>query len=178
MVATILIVAIAVVLAAVVFFIASSLVHTVGAAPLGSEFGWGAAINDTGSPTAGCASLGHYCYHIDIAWAGSDFRTSSMTLGLQNLAGSPVAWPASITGAGGTVKLIGSASSTVLANYWVTNATWQFIPPFSSVINSGYSIVVYAGGAPEGAGQGLTNLELVAIGVGGYSGTVSSAPFT
>jgi hypothetical protein len=178
MVATILIVAITVVLAAVLYFMIAALTRTTGAAPLGSQLAWGAPVNATGVSTVGCAAVTHYCYRITIEWAGSDFRISSLTLGLQNPTGVPVGWPASLAAAGGTVKLADATSGKLVANYWVANTTWQALPQFSGTIYSGYSLVLYAGGAPEGGGQGLTGLELVGIGSNGYSGTVASAPFS
>jgi len=178
MVATILIVAITVVLAAVLYFMISTLTHTTGASPLGSQFTWGSPVNASGVSTVGCATLTHYCYRITIEWAGNDFHISSLTLGLQNPSVVPVGWPTSMSAAGGTVKLLDAISGKVVANYWVANTTWQPLPLFSGAITSGFSVVLYGGGAPEGGGQGLSGLELVGIGSNGYSGTVASTPFS
>ncbi len=177
MVATILIVAITVVLAAVLYVMISALTHTTGAAPLGSQVVWGAPMNVSGESTPGCATLTHYCYRVIFEWAGSDLRTSILTLGLQNVAGLPAGWPASMAGAGGTVKMMDATSGSVVANYWVANSTWQALPLFTGGITSGFSLVFYGGGAAEGAHQGLSGLELVGIGINGYSGTVLSSPF-
>jgi FlaG/FlaF family flagellin (archaellin) len=178
MVATILIVAITVVLAAVLYIMISGLTRPAGTDPLGSAFTWGAPTNLTGTATFGCPSALHYCYHIDIAWTGSNLLVTSVQLGLQNSAGSAVAWPTSVTATGGAIRLISPTSAVVAANYWTTNSTWQLVSPFTGTLAAGSSIVIYCGGAAEGAGEGLAGLEVIAVGASGYSGTVPAGLFS
>jgi len=178
MVATILIVMVTVVLAAVLYILIAGLSHSAGAAPLGSAFTWGAPVNATGVPTYGCAATTHYCYRVDIAWTAGSFQMSSLGLSLSTPMATPVGWPTSVAAPGGTVKLVSSISAMAVANYWVSNGSWQPISGFGGTIGSGFSIVIYGGGAAESSGQGLSGLELVGVGSSGYSGTVASAPFS
>jgi hypothetical protein len=188
MVATILIVMVTVVLAAVLYILVAGLSHSAGSAPLGSAFTWGSPENATGVQTYGCAAVTHYCYRIDIAWTANALHMTNFGLGLTTPSATPVGWPASIAAAGGTprVCLVSLAVSRrqdarwlkAVANYWVSNGSWQPLPNFNGVISSGYSIVIYGGGAAEGGGQGLAGLEIIAIGANGYSGTVSSNAFS
>lgn len=177
MVATVLMVAITVVMAALLYYVVSTLSHGGTSSPLGSAFTWGAPSNATGQTIFGCGATTFYCYHIDIAYAATGVRVTSLTLHLQSPAGLPVAWPTSLTNAGGTIELISVPSPAVVANYWPSNSTWQAIAPFTGGIVSGFSLAIYCGGAAEGAGQGLSGAQLVAIGTNGFSGTVSSSTF-
>jgi len=178
MVATLLIVAITIVLAAVLYIAVSSWTSTGGSAPLGAVFGWASPRNVTSTATNGCAATTHYCYAIDMVVTGTDVPLSHISLYLQTPTGLPVGWRTSITAAGGTLELIGPTSGSMVGQYWPLNSTWQTVPPFSGVVASGYSLVVYCGGAPEGANQGLSGLELAAVGTNGYSGVVPSGVFS
>lgn len=178
MVAVILAVAITVTLAAVLYVLVLSLTHTTsGTAPLGSEFAWGSPSNDTAIPTNGCATTTHYCYNVEVLVTGTTFHVTQMMLGLRTAEGTTVAWPSSVTGAGGTIQLIAPSTASMVAQYWPGNATWQLIAPFSGQITSDYSLVIYCGGAAEGIGQGLLGFQIVAVGAAGYSGTVYSSVF-
>jgi FlaG/FlaF family flagellin (archaellin) len=178
MVAVILAVAITVVLAAVLYVLILSLTHTGGTVPLGSEFAWGTPSNDTSAPSSGCTAAGHYCYDVELVVTGGSVRVNQFTLALQTPTGTPVGWPTSVTATGGTVTLISPTTALAVAQYWPLNSTWQLVAPFTGVLGSGFSLVIYCGGAAEGASQGLWGLELVAVGTGGYSGTVPSPVFS
>lgn len=174
----ILIVAITVVLAAVLYFLVSTLTHTAGTAPLGTEFAWGAPSNDTSTATNGCTGSGHYCYHVEMVVTGNSVNVIQFTLALQTPTGTPVGWPTSLTATGGTIGVISPTTGSLIARYWPLNSTWQLVSPFKGVLGSGDSLVIYCGGAAEGANEGLWGLELVAIGTNGYSGTVPSPQFS
>ena len=177
MVAVIPAVAITVVLAAVLYVLILSLTHTTGGtAPLGSEFAWGSPSNDTSAASPGCGT-GHYCYHIEMVVTGRSVTLQQFTLAFQTRAGSPVGWPTSLTATGGTITVISPVTGMAVAQYWPLNSTWQVLPPFTGALGSGFSLVIYCGGAAEGANQGLWGLELVAVGTSGYSGTVSTQVF-
>jgi len=176
-IATILLVAITVVLAAVLYVLISGLTHGTGSAPLGTNFGWGTPINDTGVTTLGCAATTFYCYGIEIN-VGGGLTVSNFILSLKNPTGSTIAWPASLTAAGGVVSLISPTSTTAVATYSIASSSWTVVAPFSGTITSGSSIVFYCAGHAEGAGQGLYGDEAVAVGSSGYSGTVPSATIT
>jgi len=177
MVATMLIVAITVVLAAVLYIAVTSWTTTTGSAPLGSAFGWGLASNATSNPTNGCADTAHYCYTVQMIVTGTNVPIVHIALYLQTANGIPVQWPASVTAAGGSLDLFGPSLPTAAARYWPLNSTWQTTPQFSGMVTSGYSLVIFCGGAAEGAHQGLAGLEVVAVGSSGYSGTVPSPVF-
>jgi FlaG/FlaF family flagellin (archaellin) len=178
MVATLLIVAITIVLAAVLYVAISSWTNSTGSAPLGSEFAWGSPANVTSTTTDGCAGTTHYCYSIDMVVTGTDVPLARISLYLQTTTNIPVGWPTSVTATGGTLELIAPGSGSMAGRYWPLNSTWQTVSPFSGVVTSGYTLVIYCGGAAEGAHQGLAGLEIVAVGSSGYSGTVTSGAFS
>jgi len=169
-IATILLVAITVVLAAVLYVLISGLTHGTGSAPLGTNFSWGSPLNTTGVVGIGCTGA-HYCYSIEIAGAGSGVTTSNFYLALRNSVGSTLAWPG-IT----SVSLVSPSVTTAVATYAVATSAWTLAGGFSGSIASGFSIVIQTSGV--GAGNGLFGDQLVAIGTSGYSGTVPSNTFT
>jgi len=178
MVAAILAVAITVILATVLYIAIVSLTHTSGTAPLGSEFAWGAPSNDTYITANGCSTGSHYCYHIEIVVIGRSVSVNQFVLALQTPTGAPAAWPTSVTAAGGTITVISPSTGMAVAQYWPLNGSWQIVSPFTGVLGSGFTLVVFCGGAAEGANQGLWGLELVAVGTNGYTGTVASTLFS
>jgi flagellin-like protein len=183
-IATILLVAITVVLAAVLYVLISGLTHGTGSAPLGTNFSWGTPVNTTGTAAEGCGTAGAhvFCYSIEIA--GSSVSTSNLNFALRNVAGSTVAWPAltysTTVGAPTTtsqISLISPTVSTPVAVYSPTTSGWTLATGFSGAIGGGFSIVVFMVGSTTINGGMLGN-ELVAIGGSGYSGTVPSNAFT
>jgi len=177
MVAVILALAITVILAAVLYIVIINLSHTSGSAPLGSEFAWGAPSNDTSTAASACSAGGHYCYHVEMVVTGRSVNVDQFLLALQTPTGTPVGWPTSVTATGGTITVISPTTGSVVAQYWPLNGSWQILSPFTGVLGNGFSLVIFCGGAAEGANQGLWGLELVAVGTNGYSGTVPSALF-
>jgi flagellin-like protein len=176
-IATILLVAITVVLAAVLYVLISGLTHGTGSAPLGTNFSWGTPVNATGTTPTGCATTTYYCYTIEIAGSGGGITTTNFQLGLRTALGSTVAWPASVTATGGLIQLFGVSTTTALATYSTATSTWTNAAGFTGGLAGGDSISIYTGGHANGAGMGLLSYEIVAIGVNGYSGTVPSATF-
>lgn len=90
-IATILLVAIAVVLAAVTYVLVTHEVHGVGAVPLGYEFYAGPASPGTvgtAATNAFCAKS-HYCYSIPIDEAGGDLDLSDVNFKVLEATGSP-----------------------------------------------------------------------------------------
>jgi flagellin-like protein len=178
-IATILLVAITVVLAAVLYVLISGLTHGTGTAPLGTNFSWGSPVNATGTSATGCAAT-FYCYTIEIAGAGGGVTTSNFQLALRTSLGSTVAWPASLSGAtvaNGWISLYSPSSANAVATYSVAASAWTNAAGFTGTIGGGFSITLSAQGHAEGNGQGLLSYQLVAIGVNGYSGTVPSSSF-
>ncbi|MGA8303336.1 MAG: archaellin/type IV pilin N-terminal domain-containing protein [Thermoplasmata archaeon] len=167
-IATILLVAITVVLAAVLYVLISGLTHGPGSAPLGSKLAWGKPKNTSGHSAIGCAAVaGHFCYSIEVASAGGGLSVSSVDLALQNGVGAAVSWPA-----GYTVSLVNPSGSTPASTYSITTKAWSNSAPFAS----GQTIVLYS--ASVVGSQGLYGDALVGIGGNGYSGTVSSTVFS
>jgi flagellin-like protein len=182
-IATILLVAITVVLAAVLYVLISGLTHGAGAAPLGTNFGYGTAINDTGVKTLGCGTTG-YCYGVEIN-VGGGLTISNFILSLKNPTGSTVAWPAAVAATtaacaaaaptAACIQLVSPTSSTPVAVYSTASSGWSAVGTFTGTITSGSSIVIYFNTA---AGAGLLGDQLVAVGSSGYSGTVASGTFS
>jgi flagellin-like protein len=175
-IATILLVAITVVLAAVLYVLISGLTHGTGSAPLGTNFSWGQPVNATGTIVEdACPAVAspatHYCYSIEIAGAGGGVTTSNFQLALRNSAGATIAWPA-VT----NVYLLSPTVATHVASYSTSGAAWTNVGTFTGTISGGFSIAIYTTGV--GAGAGLLSDQLVAIGTNGYSGTVPAGAFS
>jgi len=139
--------------------------------PLGTSLSWGTPINATGAVTPGCPlTTGHYCYAIEIAGAGNGVGTSNILLTLRNDVGATVPWPTGIE-----VSLFSPTNASAVATYDTENASWTLVPPFDGALAGGFSLVFYTAGT--GAGNGLFDLQLAAVGQNGFSGTVPSAAF-
>ena len=155
-IATILLVAITVVLAAVLYVLISGLTTGPGNAPLGSHFGWGTPSNTS----AGTALT----YTVGIASA-SGVSVSNLNLGLHSPSGNSLALATYIS----TIVLVNAQGSTV-ATYSVSNGAGTAVTGFNGVLSAGMSIQITAA-------KGLFGDSLVGIGVGSYSGTVTSSAF-
>jgi len=191
-IATILLVAITVVLAAVLYVLISGLTHGTGAAPLGTNFSWGTPVNATSVSTTGCGAVGTahaFCYSIEVA--GASVTTANFILTLRNAIGATLAWPASgattspCTAVATTAQicLISPTSSTPVAAYNTATAGWTNTASFSGAVSGGFYIVIYlVGGTTAGTGAGgdagLLGAQIVAVGASGYSGSVPSNSFT
>ncbi len=189
-IATILLVAITVVLAAVLYVLISGLTHGPSSAPLGTNFSWGVPINATsaGPSTTGCGATGaatQFCYSIEIA--GSSVSTSNVVLALRNSAGATVAWPAggtTTTTSGVSVPtanqivLISPTVTTPVAAYNSATSGWTLATGFTGSITGGFSIVIWLHGGTTATGYGMLGDEIVAIGASGYSGSVPSNAFS
>jgi hypothetical protein len=141
--------------------------------PLGTNFAWGTPVNATGTTIENACTMssGHYCYSIEIAGAGGGITTSNLALSLRNSAGATIAWPTGVS-----IYLLTPTTAVYQSSYSTTSESWTSVPGFSGALASGDNIVIYT--AATGASQGLLGDSLVAIGVNGYSGTVSSNAFS
>ncbi len=185
-IATILLVAITVVLAAVLYVLISGLTHGTSAAPLGTNFSWGTPVNTTGVTTTGCGATttAHaFCYSVEIA--GSSVTTSNFILELRNSAGATVSWPVTVAGGAAPaatptvsqIALMTPTSATPQASYSTSASGWTLATGFSGSVTGGDTIVVFLIGA-SGTNAGLLGDELVAIGASGYSGSVPTSAFS
>lgn len=192
-IATILLVAMSVVLAAVLYVLISGLTHGTASAPLGTNFSWGITANSTpmSGPVSGCGATGTahaFCYTIEVA--ASSVTTSNIRLALRNSAGASIAWPD-----GGTttttctattscnldptvnqIDLVSPTAAAPVAAYSTATSGWVLASGFSGSISGGYSVVIYLVGTAT-INEGLFSYELVGIGASGYSGTVVSNAF-
>jgi flagellin-like protein len=194
-IATILLVAITVVLAAVLYVLISGLTHGPGSTPIGSAFSAGnpvASTCPTGYTYAGATGVTtHGCKATDQIYTLT-IETSTVTMGsvqfeVKTATGSIYAVGAN--GGGFSVMTIGgvvAAQSTAIASGGglAMSATFSYYDAGAATCNSGtctsstpltniYTIVVDLGVTTSVSGQGLT---FNAIGVGSYSGT--TAPVT
>ena len=156
-IATILLVAITVVLAAVLYVLISGLTKGPGSTPIGSAFGFGTAQQTSTAPTTECVA-GHVCYAIGIASASSSVTTASVSFALQS-GGTPVSF--------GTIYLV-NLSGSILAHFtagaW-TAGTGQTLPiTFASTM----TLIYDSGGTASISGD-----TLVAAGTGSLQGTTS-----
>ena len=185
-IATILLVAITVVLAAVLYVLISGLTHGTGSAPLGTNFSWGTPINASSVSTTGCGAVGTahaFCYSIEIA--GASVTTTNFILELRNSVGATIAWPtaAASTATPATtptvsqICLISPTAAGPVATYGTATAGWINAAGFSGSVTGGFTVVIFlVGGAAVNAG--LLGYQLVAVGSSGYAGTVPSNSFS
>ncbi|MGA7476502.1 MAG: archaellin/type IV pilin N-terminal domain-containing protein [Thermoplasmata archaeon] len=190
-IATILLVAITVVLAAVLYVLISGLTGGgVGSKPIGSAFSAGSAImwkqtvgaGNTYAAT-GCngVTTADYCYTLTVETTGATF--SNVLFEVKTSTGAIAAATTGVGGfsvlniAGNVVAQMTTASATLamtatFGTYYTTTTTacngaaCGPSTPWSSI----YTIVVDMGQAPVPTGQGYS---LVAVGTGGYSGTTA-----
>ena len=165
-IATILLVAITVVLAAVLYILISGLTKGPGSTPLGTAYAWGSPSNITassGTAPAGCGATGPSCYSIEVASA-SGITTSDLNFGLRTASGAAASF---LTTPATTISLVG-LSGTVLATYTIATNSWS---SGSQSVAAGDTIVVYH------AGGGYLGDSLVAVGVGSFSGSVAASVF-
>jgi archaeal type IV pilus assembly protein PilA len=172
-IATILLVAITVVLAAVLYVLISGLTHGPGSTPIGSAFSAGTATpskcaTGTSYATNGCGS-GDYIYTVAIA--SSTVTFGSVLFEVQTSSGSVLTLTA---GTGGfTVESTTNAIAAQSPNGATLAMTTAFTPvsplTSSSSLTSLYTIVIDMGTANP-AGQGYS---FVVLGTGSFSGSTS-----
>jgi len=166
-IATILLVAITVVLAAVLYILISGLTKGPGNTPLGTALAMG-------SPLAGVNGTA-FTYTIPIT-PSSGLTPASLNFQVQTSGGAITAL------AGSAIQLIGpqgclEATYTFSTNAWAAGSagasTHACVPPgvTTTVLTSGMQFYLSTG-TTNVAGQGDT---LVAVGVGSFSGTVGAA---
>ena len=158
-IATILLVAITVVLAAVLYVLISGLTRGPGNTPLGTAIGFGPATptHSTTAPSTGCPTNA-YCYTVSIASA-SGVTSSDLQFKATDASGAPATALVNVT----LVGLSGSALALWTGAGGSASATIAITTADYFVVDMGTSSV-------SGLGD-----SLVALGVGSYSGSVSVA---
>jgi flagellin-like protein len=179
-IATILLVAITVVLAAVLYVLISGLVKGPGNTPIGSAFGMSAPVSvitcATGSTLAlkGCTA-GDYAYAVTITSASSGVTLSSINLAVMTSTGAVDQYATGATGGGFAVTNIAGATladTAVAQTTPMSSSSWTYVAPgtASTQLTTSMTIWVDLGLTPVPSG---TELTLVVYGVGSYSGSVS-----
>ena len=164
-IATILLDAITVVLAAVLNVLISGL--TTGGAntvPIGTTFAYGSPVQSSASQCT-TSNVAGSCYAIGIQSAGSSATTGNIHFTVQS-SGTAI-------GTAWTVYLVNSVGTTV-AYYASTGTSWTAAGSFTlpQTFSSTETLVLYSGGT---SGISISGDSLVAVGVGGLSGTVPVA---
>jgi flagellin-like protein len=185
-IATILLVAITVVLAAVLYVLISGLTHGTGGTTLGSAFAAGTATppliqGAAGNTFAanGCLA-GHYCYVLTIESAGAGLSASSMNLVIKTATGATfavgngeaLAGPGGVTIYNSVTATVVAQSANVAAAAPLSVSTWP-TGTSTTQLASTMIIIVDTGIPVADATPGGTGLVFSALGVGSYSGTVS-----
>lgn len=166
-IATILLVAITVVLAAVLYILISGFTKGPGNTPLGTAFTFGSVSQTTsGSAPAGTCAANHWCYNLLIGSAGGGITASSLNFALRDVNGNPVSF-------GGTpsVHLV-SVSGTTLGVYNFTGNSWS--SGGSTGLSTTQSLVLDLGCTTGACSPVPTGDIVVALGVGSYSGQVTA----
>ena len=159
-IATILLVAITVVLAAVLYILISGLTKGPGSTPIGTALAIGAPV----------ASHGGNWYTMSIT-PSSGLTPASMTFELESSSGA-------ILGSGSWVQVIGPnacavANYTFSTNSWAAGGTGGACSPAgttTTVLTSGMQLQLGATASLSGAGD-----KIVAVGTGSFSGQVIAA---
>ena len=162
--ATILLVAITVVLAAVLYVMVGGLVRGPGQTPLASTFAFGTPANVTsGAAAPGCPASVE-CYSLALATAGDGLTGSAVEFGAKTNTGATV--PIS----GWTITLLGPSGTPL-------NASWSggsrcAGPGCSQLLSGGETLMISTGGSAS-----LANDRVVGVGTGSFSGSVDSFLF-
>lgn len=157
-IATILLVAITVVLAAVLYVLISNLTKGPGNTPLGGAFSYGSQTTLVGSSsTPGCAS-GHFCWSIPVGTASGGLTAGSLLFKVTNGVGT--SQPAN-------VSLI-SFTGTAVANWTYGSTT---VSGASTAMSTTQTLVVDSGKATSS--DPYTGFTLTALGQGSFAGQVT-----
>ena len=176
-IATILLVAITVVLAAVLYVLISGLTKGPGSTPLGTAFAAGTPAESTvgTAPTGITCAATCYTYSFTIEQAGGGIAWNSINFVVKNPAGTVagvggyVVWPITGPTASATAGSICLAAASTETSWTLGGAlTTGGATPVSTT----HSLIVYMSGASSDPLAGDT---LFAVGVSGYSGTVQVA---
>ncbi|HTT35420.1 MAG TPA: archaellin/type IV pilin N-terminal domain-containing protein [Thermoplasmata archaeon] len=176
-IATILLVAITVVLAAVLYVLVSGVApSSAGNAPIGSQLALGPVVSSEGSKsTKAFCQNGHFCYAVSVAFAGSSITVGDLALAVKDGSGATFTVLANsariaVVDAAGDVI----ASTTVKAHnpFAVTAwSSWSNGGTAASPLDSGTTFWVQFGSTSfNPSNQGFT---LLADGSGEYTGSVS-----
>jgi flagellin-like protein len=162
-IATILLVAITVVLAAVLYILISGLTKGPGSTPLGTAFGWGPASNVSATTTPGCAATKE-CYSLEIGSASSGLTPNGMTFTVRSSGGAAITFT---TWTFTLVNVAGAAAGAV----W-TGAGNCAGAACNTPIASGETIVLNSGTLTTGSS--LQGDAIIAVGQGSFQGEVST----
>jgi archaeal type IV pilus assembly protein PilA len=161
-IATILLVAITVVLAAVLYILISGLTKGPGNVPLGTAFAWGPASNVTAAsgPAAGCTAAKE-CYSLEVGSAGSGITGNGISFTVRSSTGAVI----SVTG--WTFTLVSVAGSALTAT-WTASGTCAGAACTQALV-SGEVIALNTG-----ATASLLGDNVIAVGQGSFQGEVST----
>jgi archaeal type IV pilus assembly protein PilA len=164
-IATILLVAITVVLAAVLYILISGLTKGPGNTPIGSAFALG-TINEASAGT-------NYYYNTTVQSASTSMTWSDMIFQIQNSGGGVV------TTGPTTITVTNSAGSCNVATYTFSTAAWTVPATHCASGTTGGSALIGAGGAGvdflSSVNFDAAGYSLVVVGQSVYSGTATFA---
>jgi len=184
-IATILLVAITVVLAAVLYVLISGLTKGPGNTPLGSAFGAGAATLVTGTATTnliGCKT-GDYCYYLTIEQASTGLTLSSIGFEVRSSAGTASGAAVSISidsiQSSAAANTVPATCAAAICNGGSGSTGWTYgsAGPCAAGCGAGtqissatmYMYIDMGTANPTGGGN-----TLLALAQGSYSGTVNT----
>ncbi|MCI4362734.1 MAG: type IV pilin [Thermoplasmata archaeon] len=167
-IATILLVAITVVLAAVLYILISGFTKGPGNTPIGTAFAWGTPQKTTGTAatnTLGTCATGDQCYNMQVGSAGGGITAAGLNFVVRDASGNTLSY------AGAKVTLI-SSTPTVLATYTISTGLWAGTP--STGLSTTQILVLDMGCTPAACAPNPTGVVIVALGVGSYSGQTTA----
>ncbi|MCI4346536.1 MAG: type IV pilin [Thermoplasmata archaeon] len=172
-IATILLVAITVVLAAVLYILISGFTKGPGNTPLGTAFAFGSASQTSNgqAPTfcAAQAAVSDWCDNLPVGSAGGGISAGSLSFSIRDSSGNIL----STTNGKPTQIILESAGGATLGTYSFSSASWTSGGTIGLATTQ--TLVLDTGCAISGANAcstPITGLVLLALGVGSYSGSV------
>jgi flagellin-like protein len=165
-IATILLVAITVVLAAVLYILISGLTKGPGNTPIGTAL----AIGTVNEASSGSGVTAKFYYNTTVQTASGGMTWSNMIFQIQSSSGSAVAGPTTITATN-------SAESCNVATYTFSTAVWSTPAAGACAAGTLGGSALVAGGAAilmqSTANLASLGYNLVIVGQGSYSGTAT-----
>jgi flagellin-like protein len=171
-IATILLVAITVVLAAVLYILISGFTKGPGNTPLGTAFAYGSPAQTSNAQAATfCAvqtAISDYCENLPVGSAGGGITAAALSFSIRDSSGNVIAF----THGTPSVQLE-SAGGASLATYSFTSQSWT--SGGTTGLSTTQTLVLDTGCTVSGANvcsPSVTGLVMLALGVGSYSGSV------
>jgi flagellin-like protein len=171
-IATILLVAITVVLAAVLYVLISGLTKGPGNTPIGTALAAGSAnLEQSATASTGCAA-NHYCYELTVESAGGGITPAGLNLQVRTSSGG-IAAAGAVAGGFYVLNINGASVVTcpVATTVAMTCTSWTAGTAGTSSTALSSTMTIWVDLGTTTVNPAGTGLSLAILGVGSYSGT-------